>query len=205
MRTIPFVVKYGYNADFAGQPPGWVIRRFFPNHGGAFFDRLPVLSEDHRQGWLRNDLVHRFADQRFPAQSGDSQQSRVGRNEAESTFRFDSQVENAIPDGVVNRDQLLFAFAQGFGGLFQCEVRLRYPIDAGTEVENVPLAVAGDAAADDRDDQQIQVYIEYGIVARTHGRSGPRETMFDGDTQRRHRHHDDARGHHVRGTIQHHD
>ena len=61
MRTIPFVVKYGYNADFAGQPPGWVIRRFFPNHGGVFFDRLPVLSEDHRQGRLWDDLVHSFA------------------------------------------------------------------------------------------------------------------------------------------------
>src|SRR5215467_10314207 len=141
MRTIPFVAKYRYNADFAGQAPGWVVRRFFPNHGGVFFDRLPVLSEDHRQGRLWNDLVDGFADHRFPAQSGGSQKSRIDGNEAELTFRFDNQVENDIPDGVINRDQLLFAFAQGFGGLFQCEVRRRYPVDGGTEVENVALGV----------------------------------------------------------------
>ena len=96
MGTSAFVVKDRCNADFPGQPPGRVIRCFFPMHDGLFFDRLPVLSQNHRQGRLWDDLVHRFADHRFLAQSGDPQKSRVDRNEAELPFGFDSQMENDI-------------------------------------------------------------------------------------------------------------
>ncbi len=68
-----------------------------------FFDRLPVFSENHRQGGLRDDLAHRFADHRFEGQPGGSQKCRVDRNEAELPFGFHSQVENDIPDSVVDR------------------------------------------------------------------------------------------------------
>src|SRR5262249_53542582 len=59
----------------------------------------------------------------------------------ESTFGFNRQVENDIPDGVVDRDLFLFAFAQRLGALAQFEVRLRQLVDGGTEVENVALVV----------------------------------------------------------------
>ena len=118
MGTSAFVVKDRRDADFAGQPPGRVIRCFFPTHDGIFFDRLSVLSQNHRQGRLWDDLVHRFADHRFQAQSGDPQKSRVDRNEAELPFGFDSQMENDISDGVVDRDKTLFAFAQRLLHLF---------------------------------------------------------------------------------------
>ena len=66
MGTSAFVVKDRRDPDFAGQPPGRVIRCFFPTHDGIFFDRLSVLSQNHRQGRLRDDLVHRFADHLLP-------------------------------------------------------------------------------------------------------------------------------------------
>ena len=74
--------------------------------------RLSVLRQNHRQEWFWDDLVHAFADHCFPAQSGDLQESRVYRREAELTFRFDSQLENDISNSVVDRGQLLFVFAQ---------------------------------------------------------------------------------------------
>ena len=40
MGTSACVVKDRRDADFAGQPPGRVIRCFFPTHDGIFFDRL---------------------------------------------------------------------------------------------------------------------------------------------------------------------
>jgi hypothetical protein len=49
MGTIAVVVKDRRDADFACQPPGRVIRCFFPHHDGILFDRLPVLSQDHRR------------------------------------------------------------------------------------------------------------------------------------------------------------
>ena len=102
MGTIAVVVKHRRDAHLTCQPPGRVIRCFFPHHDGILFDRLPVLSQNHRQGRLWDDLVHRFADYAFEAQSGDAQKSRVDRNEAELPIGFDRQMENDVFDGVVD-------------------------------------------------------------------------------------------------------
>src|SRR5580765_1882995 len=48
MGTSACVVKNGRDAGFAGQPPGRVIRCFYPAHQGFFFDRLSVFSQSPR-------------------------------------------------------------------------------------------------------------------------------------------------------------
>ena len=77
MRTSLLVVKYRYNADFAGQPPGRVITSLFPRHDGVFFYRLPVLPQYRRQGRFWDNLIDCLANHGFSAQSGDPQKSSV--------------------------------------------------------------------------------------------------------------------------------
>jgi hypothetical protein len=62
---------------------------------------LRLAAQNHCQGRARDDFVHRFADDHLAAQPSDLQKGRVHRNEAKSTFGLDRQVENDIPDGVV--------------------------------------------------------------------------------------------------------
>ena len=95
-------VKYGRDADFAGQTASGKVGRFFPDHNRAIFDRLPVLAQHHGQSRLPDDFIHRSADHRFAAQSGDPQKRGVDGDEAESTFRFDCEVENDISNGVID-------------------------------------------------------------------------------------------------------
>jgi|SRR6516164_6402861 len=102
MGTLACLVKCRCDADFAGQPPGRVITGLFPTNYGVFFYRLSVLPQYHSQGGLWDNVVECLANHRFSAQSGDPQKSSVYRNEAKSTFRFDSQLENDISDSVVN-------------------------------------------------------------------------------------------------------
>src|SRR6516225_240536 len=102
MGTVASLVKYRRDADFAGQPPSRVITGLFPTNYGVFFYRLSILPQYHRQGGLWDNLVDCLANHRFSAQSGDLQKSSVYRNEAKLTFGFDSQLENDVPDGVVN-------------------------------------------------------------------------------------------------------
>ena len=107
------IVKYRRDANFAGQPTGGVVGRFFPKHGPMSFDRLSILSQHHRQRGLWDHVINRFADDGFSAQSGDLQKSCIHRNETELPFGFDSQIKNDIFDGVVDRNKMLPIFRQG--------------------------------------------------------------------------------------------
>jgi hypothetical protein len=69
MRALACFVKYRCYADFARQPSGRVVGRFFPKHSSASVDRFPVLAQNHRQRRLWDDLIYRFACYFFQAQS----------------------------------------------------------------------------------------------------------------------------------------
>src|SRR5579862_6334589 len=135
MCTDPLAVYDWRDGDLAGQPSARVISGLFPRHDGIRLYSLPVLIQDHGQGRLWNDLVHRLADHRFPAEARHLEKSCVYRNETELTG-FDSELENDVLDRVVDRSQLLFAFSQRSFGLFTFG-----DVDTYTDYTDRPAAV----------------------------------------------------------------